>query len=99
MKLQNGTEITFDFYKISRKEFVALTEDKKLKDDKLIAVMAKVSGVAASVLEGLSQAEWVTVIQEFWVGAHTPLTRASVEKSTGDSNTDSTNQEQTQQAA
>jgi hypothetical protein len=95
MKLQNGTEITFDFYKITRKEFVALTEDKKLKDDKLFAVMAKVTGVDVHVFEELSWQEWREVATAFWDGAYAPLTKASVSESTGASNTDSTSQEAT----
>lgn len=91
MKLQSGIEITFDFYKIKRAEFISLA--KGVEDDKMFDMLARVTGVERSVFEDLSWQEWREVATAFWEGAYAPLAKSSVSESTGQSSTASDHQE------
>ena len=89
VKLKDGTEIAFDYYKVSYKEVNAFLNTKDKKDKDVFAMMARVTGREASVFEDLPWADWRKVAKAFWEGIYDPNAEdTSVNVSTGVSSTE-----------
>ena len=88
-KLKDGTEIAFDYYKVTYKEVNAFLNEKKKKDEDVFAMMGRVSGKDASFFESLPWADWRKVAKAFWEGIYDPNAEdTSVKGSTGVSSTE-----------
>lgn len=71
--LHTGKTITFDFHKITFKEWRGLF-DKDQPDDVSNAKIAKVCGLTVSEFDDLSFADHFLLMQEFWKRSRDPLT-------------------------
>ena len=70
--LSDGTEITFDFYKINRREWRGLF-DKTESDEESDAKVAKVCGLTYEQFENLPYADYHAMMREFWIRARDPI--------------------------
>jgi hypothetical protein len=61
--LSDGTEVKFDFSKVTRKEFRAMFSVNQ-SDEEGDAIVTKITGVAREALDNLNQLDWARIVQE-----------------------------------
>lgn len=72
LTLSDGTEITFDFYKITRREWRGLFdkgEDDAVSDEKV----ARVCGLTVEKFDNLPYPDFRLLMKTFWEKARDPL--------------------------
>ncbi len=72
IKLADGREITFDLYKISRREFEKLFDKKTTRTDEAVSI-ARVAGISTDELLDLPLPDWKKVVVAFYKKAQAPL--------------------------
>jgi hypothetical protein len=61
--LSDGTEVRFDFSKVTRKEYRAIFDPSQPENDGDV-VVTKITGLALETLDNISQLEWVRILRE-----------------------------------
>jgi len=70
--LPDGTEIVFDFYKITRREYASIFS-REQTDEEEAAVMAKPAGIDPNVLMDLPLPVWRKFAEVFFKRASDPI--------------------------
>jgi hypothetical protein len=71
--LHTGQAITFDFYKITIKEWRSMFE-KDEPDEKNSEKVARICGLTLKEFDGLAYPDHFLLMQKFWERARDPLT-------------------------
>lgn len=70
--LANGTEISFDIEKITRREYRAII-DGRLSSEQENCILARVAGITENQVDDMSLPEWRRFVHAFFAAAREPV--------------------------
>lgn len=69
--LSDGTEVKFDFSKVTRKEYRSIFDPSQV-DNEGDAVITKITGLTLEKLDNITQHDWARILREISLRAFRP---------------------------